>query len=744
VTDALKNAVAKLTNGEANAAQVSLVLGCAAAIRRLGEHLRRLAQIVGVCFQVSAEGEADSERICEQLSSLSTATVQQVVANELIGAGISQSQVSVVDYQADPNPRSFNPNLNAGEDLFAPQAGGISLGASPAWVLGFTAGAAKRAAEQQRLHVKREFQMNTPEGLAKSFVRWVPFRDTEAGDDFDMSQVLSLLYTTAFQAVRPRSQTFDKDLEELQLLCERHSVLSLAIHGGIVLKVTALHEPLYRRRLMMLWPDLRHGLQQLPTDSIMSYFGIHTAEYFVFLHEYATWLLLPAALGVAVQVLMCFSEEKVTEQRASHAFMIFMAVWSTVFIEHWKRCRSTLHHQHGARQDRAAEAECEAPADYSVDAERLARAFTEFPCKAQAPTAVVVDKESGLDGVFTLLRFLRIVVAMSCLAATISGVIFLLLRLGEVAERESDNILVQNAPVLLYLIVVTLMERLYTSQVGHLVRSERHVSFAEHLKSLMSKTLFFQLVNYLGWFLYVAFCMQDLEYLRSQLLMFMTVKQVVALAQELLIPVLRQRSRAEGSVPAAEAKMERRQEARTGCPTLRRMGTSAVLGDGTSLQEDVGRQLSLDKTDLCAEYQQLVVLFALTNSFAIAFPLGPLLALLHTFVSRKTDAYKFLNVNMLAPPSPADGIISDTWVEVLEALSIVSVMCNVAVLGISGDRWSAFSLILLEHGLLFFKAYLAWSVPDQPEWIRREDATFQELMRYQRLEDRPLRAEKLA
>ena len=74
-----------------------------------------------------------------------------------------------------------------------------------------------------------------------------------------------------------------------------------------------------------------------------------------------------------------------------------------------------------------------------------------------------------------------------------------------------------------------------------------------------------------------------------------------------------------------------------------------------------------------------------------------------------------------------------------EALSIVSVMCNVAVLGISGDRcgfvtrlhhfhgtsswllgtpnsewgtgdakthgrWSAFSLILLEHGLLFFKA----------------------------------------
>ncbi|CAE6940300.1 ANO10 [Symbiodinium sp. CCMP2592] len=261
------------------------------------------------------------------------------------------------------------------------------------------------------------------------------------------------------------------------------------------------------------------------------------------------------------------------------------------------------------------------------------------------------------------------------------------------------------------------MERLYQKGVSSLVHMEGHVSYAEHLKSLISKTLFFQLVNYLGWFLYVAFCIQDLEYLRSQLLSFMTVKQVVAVAQEVLLPVILQRFRrwqgkaAQASSKEPDALTSSAAAPKTRrCASLRRLGTHAVLGDGTSLEKDVGRQLALDKTDLCTEYQQLVVLFALTSSFAIAFPCGPLLALMHSYVSRRTDGYKFLMVNMLSAPSAADGVISDTWVEVLEALSIVSVVCNVAVLAVSGSRWTALSLAVLEHALLIFKASVCSSI----------------------------------
>lgn len=690
--------------------------------------------------------------------------LREVLWTALEDAGLYMERVALVSGPGESD------NHQAIRDVVDPSQSSEASGvADEAWVLGLTPSAIRREAEEQRLATRRVFRLQTPEGLTKTFLRWKSYKRSpgpghgeaaESESEFNSAQVLSLLYRCAFQAVFPRtSDDIPEEFRDLDLLCQRHSVMSLALHGGVVDKVTALHDPSQRQRLWELWPRLRGGLASMPIDSIVTYFGIHTAEYFAFLHEYATWLLLPAVLGVAVQAVLSLDHDgldAVAERRISQAFMVFMSVWTTAFIEHWKRCRSGLHYQFGARlEDRQAEAECEAPAVYCIETKRLARAFA-AGSRQRAESDHKVhdlpkDKEQGLAGFLILFRFLRTVVAMSCLAAAVSGVVYLLLRLGEVAQQRSDSVVIQNAPVVIYLIVVSLMERLYQKGVSSLVHMEGHVSYAEHLKSLISKTLFFQLVNYLGWFLYVAFCIQDLEYLRSQLLSFMTVKQVVAVAQEVLLPVILQRFRrwqgkaAQASSKEPDAQVSSAAAPKTRrCASLRRLGTHAVLGDGTSLEKDVGRQLALDKTDLCTEYQQLVVLFALTSSFAIAFPCGPLLALLHSYVSRRTDGYKFLMVNMLSAPSAADGVISDTWVEVLEALSIVSVVCNVAVLAVSGSRWTALSLAVLEHALLIFKAYLAWSVPDQPEWIRREDAAFQELSRYNdRLKDQKIQAKKL-
>ncbi|CAE7945884.1 ANO10 [Symbiodinium sp. KB8] len=670
-------------------------------------------------------------------------------------------------------------------------------------------------AAQRLSHRLQVFRLQTPEGLTKTFLRWksyksgpqclrkgdtppYPFilsterrspgpghgeavgfleepphaRTRRAGADseseFNSAQVLSLLYRCAFQAVFPRaSDDVPEEFRDLDLLCQRHSVRDVV--GSA-----------WSQRCTILLKGNAFGssghVSEMPIDSIVTYFGIHTAEYFAFLHEYATWLLLPAVLGVAVQAVLSLGHDGLDEVRGScsgawalgaeglvaglalvglgsaqprrhisQAFMVFMSarslkeftgvglspkkgpelkVWTTAFIEHWKRCRAGLHYQFGARlEDRQAEAECEAPAAYCIETKRLqlipslARAFAAGSRQRAESDHEVAggagrsgpgrvrdlskDKEQGLATLLeVVLSLLSLVDSHFELQTHVSGVVYLLLRLGEVAQQRSDSVVIQNVPVVIYLIVVSLMERLYQKGVSSLVHMEGHVSFAEHLKSLISKTLFFQLVNYLGWFLYVAFCIQDLDYLRSQLLSFMTVKQVVAVAQEVLLPVILQRFRRwqgkgaqasskEPDMSSAAAPKTRR------CASLRRLGTHAVLGDGTSLEKDVGRQLALDKTDLCTEYQQLVVLFALTSSFA----------------AERSDGYKFLMVNMLSAPSATDGVISDTWVEVLEALSIVSVVCNVAVLAVSGSRWTALSLAVLEHALLIFKASAIGTVP---------------------------------
>lgn len=126
VTQALKEAVAELAGESVEAAMVNLIVGCLAAGRRLG---RFLAEVVGVCFEVRVEGEDVSEEICETLTGQSTATVQRVVSSQLLEAGIDPEQVSVVGYQADPNPQSYDPTLNVGgSPSFTPGDAGISLG----------------------------------------------------------------------------------------------------------------------------------------------------------------------------------------------------------------------------------------------------------------------------------------------------------------------------------------------------------------------------------------------------------------------------------------------------------------------------------------------------------------------------------------------------------------------------------------------------------------------------------------
>jgi len=61
----------------------------------------------------------------------------------------------------------------------------------------------------------------------------------------------------------------------------------------------------------------------------------------------------------------------------------------------------------------------------------------------------------------------------------------------------------------------------------------------------------------------------------------------------------------------------------------------------------------------------------------------------------------------------------ETMIFVFETIGILSVMTSVALLHVAQPGlWSVFELLLLEHAVLFYKAYLAWSIPETPEWIR--------------------------
>lgn len=137
----LKRAVAKLA--ESDESEIKLIIPCDKA-RRLADldwsvlgvsegslRKRRLQETLGVCFEISVEGEEASSSVCQRLSGYSSEAAQRILAEEL-GDIPGASGVNVISFSASPNPIASNPNQNAGpSDFFDPTQAGISLGAAP-------------------------------------------------------------------------------------------------------------------------------------------------------------------------------------------------------------------------------------------------------------------------------------------------------------------------------------------------------------------------------------------------------------------------------------------------------------------------------------------------------------------------------------------------------------------------------------------------------------------------------------
>ena len=82
-----------------------------------------------------------------------------------------------------------------------------------------------------------------------------------------------------------------------------------------------------------------------PMNFIASYYGEKMAFYYVWLLFYTSWLMIPAIPGIALFVYqMVLIGDQVYHKKEINIdnpynclYCLVMAVWSTLFIEMWKR-----------------------------------------------------------------------------------------------------------------------------------------------------------------------------------------------------------------------------------------------------------------------------------------------------------------------------------------------------------------------------------------------------------------------
>uniref|UniRef100_A0A3Q2UCN6 Anoctamin n=1 Tax=Fundulus heteroclitus TaxID=8078 RepID=A0A3Q2UCN6_FUNHE len=455
-----------------------------------------------------------------------------------------------------------------------------------------------------------------------------------------------------------------------------------------------------------------------------NYFGEKVALYFLWLGWY-TWLLIPPALigilaflyGLSffnssplikevcesdrVMCPLCDEGCKVWKlsETCSYAklsllfdnngtvlFAMFMAIWTTLFLEFWKRHRATF--------------VCEwKVSEWSESEEELIlEIVNDSDCRPNE------YKHSYLHSTLVL-------ICVTIMIAVIIGlthllVVFRVIVAGFLAKQSSENshsnIGAMLAGAVLHFLIITIMTRVNRIVAMKLCDIEKTRSFAATERSFTVKMFTFQFFTYFSSLFYVAFFLGRInghpgEYVRIggkwrleechpsgcltdlfiQMMIIMVLKQIISNVVEYSVPkceFLRKRS----------PKLQRR------CGVCYQKDESEAK-DGDELCEmcklkDWHKNYQLTHVDsfsLFNEFLEMVIQFSFTTIFVAAFPLAPLFALINNVVEIRLDAIKMLTLERRMVPKKTNNI--GVWIDILEAIGVLAVIVNGLVIGVSSD-----------------------------------------------------------
>jgi len=558
-------------------------------------------------------------------------------------------------------------------------------------------------------------------GSGRTF--WLPY-SVDKSSDFIGSDCSDLFFTDAevyellqrgVSTLPTRRVQQDFSTEEIASLRNsrpHHIAVVAAERLGVIEGMMVAHDPQRIKELRARWQQWRL-FTALPVQELVEYFGPSVVHYFIFMRNYAKWLLFPAALGTLSFGWHWLDEllqgKELSSSSHAQVSTLLLIAWSTLFVEHWKMQTQINRRNISPRREESEDAELLTPLPLDIEA-----ADTRDPQQRDRV-------HNSLIGI----RYAWTISGLFLLFSVTAVVIHVLLLVGDIVEEWSDNILIQNSPLVLYLGVVSVFQQLYTWLATWLTEREGHLMRSEFIKSLTMKSAFFQLINYHGWFLYLAFWRQDLPYLRSQLLIFFTVKQVLGNFLEVIVPMLTAFISGKGKqdirrVLTGQQRTDSEEE----------NGSSSAQGSQEALKKAAEETFLLPEPAMFDDYLEMSVMFAAVTCYFPVFPLGGLLALLHAIFEGYSDSYKYCNAQRRVVPKQTDELVMEVMIGIFDMISFFGVASSIALIWIENSgSWTGFQLVVVEHLLFFFKAYLSLSIPDVPEWITAEESGCRELLR---------------
>ncbi|XP_021106706.1 anoctamin-8 isoform X2 [Heterocephalus glaber] len=330
-------------------------------------------------------------------------------------------------------------------------------------------------------------------------------------------------------------------LHNVRFLEDQPIIPELAARG-IIQQVFPVHEQRILNRLMKSW--VQAVCENQPLDDICDYFGVKIAMYFAWLGFYTSAMVYPAVFG---SVLYTFTEADQTSRDVSCVvFALFNVIWSTLFLEEWKRRGAELAYKWGTL-DSPGEA-VEEPRPQFRGVRRI---------------SPVTRAEEFYYPPWKRLLFQLLVSLPLCLAC-LACVFLLMLGCFQLQELvlsvKGLPRLARFLPKVVLALLVSVSAEGYKKLAIWLNDMENYRLESAYEKHLIIKVVLFQFVNsYLSLF-YIGFYLKDMERLKELLLVLSLSQSLERQLRAVLVPLVALRFRLlllslRGLLLSARAKM---------------------------------------------------------------------------------------------------------------------------------------------------------------------------------------------
>ncbi|KAK8397348.1 hypothetical protein O3P69_004806 [Scylla paramamosain] len=494
-------------------------------------------------------------------------------------------------------------------------------------------------------------------------------------------------------------------------------LLSVYLEEQLITDLFPLHDRQVLENLASDW--YKAIFQGAPLDRIRNYFGESVAMYFSFLGFYTLALTLPAAFGVAQLFL---SVDTLTEYAL---FAAFNLVWVTVLLELWKRRCAGLAYSWGTLQHHQ-----------NLQATRpgFKGKMTQHPITGRFEPAYPEWKT----------RSKLYMVSAPAVGVCVVGALWVMVAAFWAEEQLIDwkrsygsvAGIFTHVPSAFYACLVWLMNYYYRRLATLLTDWENHRTQEAYEWHRVAKLVVFEFVNNFSSLFYIAFYIQDMDMLCSQVATMLIVTQMINHFQEALLPYVVKRAYNQFAEevlghlkqhPLTAHLFEEQVKVVHGAPPEEEGITVLALDPKDPRIVQAKEEGDLDPyLDCYEDYLEMFLQFGYVFLFSSVYPMAAFWAVLNNILELKTDAFKLCRV--FRRPRVKKVASIGVWQGAFELLGAVAVMTNCALLCLSprvrplapsasGVEW-VLIFVFLEHVILAVKMTLMWVVPGKPQWVR--------------------------